>query len=106
MTKREFSNILATIQNEELQVCEAGQAEYAHDEHNVLANFERVAKSLGLTREQVLLVYSLKHLDGIVAWVNGHRSQREDVRGRIKDLRMYLALLRGMVEESNSTVQP
>lgn len=101
MTKDRFSTLLSTIQSAEVQVREDGQKEYAHDESNVFANFDRIADSLQLDRKQVLLVYSLKHWDGIVAYVNGHKSQREDVRGRIKDLRMYLALLWGMIEEED-----
>lgn len=99
MNKQQFSTLLESIQSAELQVREDGQKEYAHDDENVFANFDRVAQSLQLDRKQVLLVYALKHWDGIVAYVGGHKSQREDVRGRIKDLRMYLALLWGMVEE-------
>lgn len=77
---------------------EAGQKEYAHRDENSFANFERVAERLGLRREQVLLTYMEKHLDGIHAYVQGHRSQRESVRGRINDAIVYLCLLRGMVE--------
>lgn len=99
MTADQFAVLLEGIQDEEKQVLRDGQAEYAHDDSNCFANFDRVAAHLGITREQVLLVYALKHLDGIVAYVNGVKSQREDVRGRIKDLRMYMALLWGMIEE-------
>ena len=81
------------------EVREDGQKEYARDQDNVFANFERVAKDLGIKREEVLLTYMLKHKDGIVSWVRGHKSQREDVRGRIKDHIVYLLLLWGMVEE-------
>lgn len=77
-----------------------GQMEYAHRDDNAFANFERVAERLGVSREQVLLVYLEKHLDGIHAYVKGHKSQREDVRGRIKDAIVYLCLLRGMVEQN------
>jgi len=101
MNKTDFATLLtSTIHSAEIQVRTDGQAEYAHDDSNAFANFERVADRLGLTREQVLLVYAEKHFDGIISWVNGRRSQREDVRGRIKDLRMYMALLWGMVEET------
>lgn len=100
MTRDDFAILLERIQNEERIVRGEGQKEYAHDTENAFANFERGARALGLTREQVLMVYAMKHLDGIVAWVNGHRSQRESVEGRIKDLRMYLALLWGMVDEA------
>lgn len=107
VTKSDFTSILDRIQAEEIEVCGAGQAEYAHSDANVFANFDRVSSALNLPREHVLLVYALKHWDGIVAHVNGHRSQREDVRGRIKDLRMYLAILWAMIEaEDPQDVMP
>tara|TARA_Y100000004_G_scaffold56902_1_gene63309 strand:+ start:3076 stop:3225 length:150 start_codon:yes stop_codon:yes gene_type:complete len=49
----------------------------------------------------VLLIYTLKHIDGICSFVEGHKSQREDVRGRITDVIVYLCLLWGMVEEND-----
>lgn len=76
-----------------------GQAEYAHKDENAFANFERVGERLNISREKVLMVYTEKHWDGIASYVNGHKSQREDVRGRINDMIVYLCLLRGMVEE-------
>ena len=71
----------------------AGQKEYAQDEDNVFANFERVGDTLKISREKVLMVYLLKHIDGISAYTNGHKSQREDVRGRLTDAIVYLMLL-------------
>ena len=44
------------------------------------------------------MVYLLKHIDGIISWVDGNESQREDVTGRITDAVTYLCLLWGMVE--------
>ena len=76
----------------------AGQKEYAREDNNAFANFERVGKNLELSREDVLLVYLLKHIDGICSFVKGHKSQREDVRGRITDAIVYLCLLWGMIE--------
>jgi len=76
----------------------AGQKEYARKNNNAFANFERVGKNLELSREDVLLVYLLKHIDGICSFVKGHKSQREDVRGRITDAIVYLCLLWGMIE--------
>ena len=78
---------------------DSGQKEYAHDTENVFANFERVGESLGLTREEVLMVYLLKHIDGISAYVQGHKSQREGVKGRITDALVYLMLLWPMIED-------
>jgi hypothetical protein len=76
-----------------------GQKEYAHDESNALANFERGGREMELPREKVLWIYARKHIDGIVAYINGHRSQREPVQGRIKDLIVYLCLLQCMIED-------
>ena len=78
----------------------AGQKEYARKSNNAFANFERVSDYIDSSREKVLMVYLLKHIDGISSFVNGHKSQREDVRGRITDAIVYLCLLWGMIEES------
>jgi len=48
------------------------------------------------------MVYLLKHIDGIMAYINGHKSQREGVDGRITDAIVYLLLLRGMVEDNET----
>ena len=78
---------------------DSGQKEYAHDNEDVFANFNRVANLLEEDRKKVLMTYMLKHIDGIAAYVKGHKSQREDVRGRITDCMVYLMLLWGMIEE-------
>lgn len=107
MSRDEFSRLLTeVIQPAECQVREQGQAEYAHDTTNAFANFDRLAVELNLTREQVLWIYLRKHLDGILSHINGNRSQREDVRGRIKDARLYLALLWGMEVARLGAVSP
>ena len=75
---------------------DAGQKEYAQDAENVFANFERVANALDITREKILMVYLLKHIDGISAYTKGYTSQRERVRGRITDAIVYLMSLWAM----------
>lgn len=105
MTRDEFKNLLDEIQAAEREVRKNGQEEYAHAESNAFRNFEGIAAELGLCREEVLWIYLRKHMDGILAWLKGKRSQREDVRGRIKDARLYLALLWGMVEDSEAKVE-
>ena len=103
MTRQEMARVMERTFEECRRLLSAGQQEYAHDDGNAFANFERVAERLGLSREAVLLAYLEKHLDGIHSYVQGHRSQREDVRGRINDAIVYLCLLRGMVEERESS---
>lgn len=102
-----MAEIMLQMHQEEMKLREAGQKEYAHEESNTFANFERPQEMFNIDRKKVLWVFLQKHLDGIVAYINGHRSQREDVRGRIADARVYLSLLRGMIEEEeNDPRQP
>jgi len=78
---------------------DSGQKEYARSQDDVHANFKRVASCLNISKEKALMVYLLKHIDGISSYIEGHKSQREDVTGRIIDAIVYLFLLYGMVEE-------
>ncbi len=98
MTRDEFAALLSKIQSEEEIVRRAGQAEYSHDADNCFANFDSDAEH-GVSRLQSIMTHLNKHMRGIKAFVNGHRSQREDIRGRIKDARLYMALLWGAIEE-------
>ena len=85
-----------------LKIRDAGQKEYARTQDNVFANFERVSSFTGVSREQALMTYLLKHIDGIMAHINGHKSQREDVSGRITDAIVYLLLLQGMIDDGQN----
>ena len=75
-----------------------GQKEYAMNEDNVFANFERISEQTGLDRKMVLWIYLMKHIDGIASYLKGHRSQREKVDGRLTDAIVYLCILWGMIE--------
>ena len=90
-----MNNIWSQVQ----KTRDEGQKEYAHTDNNVFANFDRVGSLLSISSEKTLMVYLLKHIDGITAYLSGHKSQREDVRGRIKDAIVYLMLLWAMIEE-------
>jgi hypothetical protein len=102
MTRKQMAAVMDKVFDECMALRDAGQKEYAHDEDNAFANFERVAKDLGIPREKVLWIFAMKHRDGIVAHINGHTSQRENVRGRINDLIVYLCLLRAMLDENEA----
>ena len=78
-----------------------GQKEYAMDEDNVFANFERIANQMDLDKKTVLWVYLMKHIDGIASHLKGHRSQREEVQGRLTDAIVYLCILWGMIESED-----
>lgn len=100
MTREQLAAVMDRVFEECRALRDAGQKEYARREENALANFERVAERVGVSREKVLMVYLEKHMDGIHAWITGHRSQRESVKGRINDAIVYLTILRGMVEDA------
>lgn len=82
---------------------DAGQKEYAGSQSDAFSNFNRLATLLQLDRKHILMVYAGKHWDGIISFIRGHKSQREDVRGRINDLIVYACLLRGMIDEEESS---
>lgn len=80
--------------------------EYKRREDNQFANFERGAQALGLTREQILMVYLSKHMDSITTYVKDRaagqeRQYAEPISGRIDDAILYLLLLRGMTVEND-----
>ena len=100
MNYKKLDKIIKNQITQILQTRDDGQKEYARNIDNVFANVQRVGKYVGILQEQVLMVYLLKHIDGIMAYVNGHKSQREGVEGRITDAIVYLLLLRGMVDEN------
>jgi len=104
MTHKEMHKLMDTIIGEVTLTRDQGQKEYAHDEKDVFANFNRVASLLEEDRKKVLMTYMLKHVDGIAAYVKGHKSQRENVTGRITDCMVYLMLLWGMIEEEDGIV--
>lgn len=74
-----------------------GQKEYARKIDDVHANFKRISAYTGVPPAKVMMVYLMKHIDGINAYIDGHKSQREDVEGRIIDVQVYLFLLQGYI---------
>lgn len=102
MIRKDMKSLIEQIFKEVLRVRDAGQTEYARNQGNVFANFERVASFVGTTREKALLTYMIKHIDGLCSYADGHRSQREDVRGRLTDIIVYCLLFWGMVEDNDN----
>lgn len=99
MRATDFEQLIIAAHKHERELRAAAQKEYARTEEDALANFKRVGKLLDLPPEKVLLVYFLKHVDGIIAHCEGHEAQREPISGRIYDARLYLLLLQGLLEE-------
>jgi hypothetical protein len=102
MTQKQMESLIKEIFQKIQKTREAGQKEYARKQNNAFANFEKIADNLELDRKEILLVYLLKHIDGICAYVKGHKSQRENVRGRMTDVIVYLCLLWGMIDDEDN----
>ena len=102
MKSKEMVKLMNTIFDSILKMHKEGQKEYAHDEDNVFANFDRVANQTNTDRKFVLWIYLMKHIDGICSYIKGHRSQREEVQGRLTDAIVYLMLLWGMIKEQEN----
>jgi len=103
MEPSKLKQIMENVFHECLNLRESGQNEYALP-NNCFSNFEKLSSELLIPREKILWVFAKKHIDGIASYLRGHTSQREDVRGRIKDLIVYLILLYGMIEEKQTLV--
>ena len=104
MKKDEFDMLAQDIWTAIINTREQGQDEYAQTKDDVLANFKRVASWQNRSQESVLMTYMLKHIDGILSYVNGYESQRENIRGRITDVMVYCMLLWAMIEDNEKRV--
>ena len=63
-------------------------------------NFKEIAKRLGLTKEQVLMVYMGKAMLSIEKWVlDGELSSGETLISRLDDLRNYADILESFLYE-------
>jgi hypothetical protein len=100
MTFDEFDRVTEQLFDEVRKLRDTKGREYARSSDR-FANFNRLAKELGMSREKVLWVYTAKHLDGIVSFINtGLTFSTEKIEGRIVDAITYLLLLAGMIREN------
>jgi len=100
MKKEEFISLMDSMHQEEKEEHLRKNADYADREgKNILANFERVSQNLNITPQTALLIYMEKHIDAIRTYIRYGSVTSEPIEGRIKDARVYLSLLRAMVEQ-------
>ena len=97
MTFSDFDKLLDKMIAEERAIGETKAVEYTQGDR--LDNFKRLAVELGVNPKIVLWVYLKKHLDSIASFIKTNKIYSEPIEGRIKDARVYLSLLRGLVEE-------
>lgn len=98
MTYEEFDVLYGKMIQEENIIGETKAKEYTQGDR--LDNFKRLGEELKLSPKKVLWVYLKKHLDSIVNYINNNEQVlSESIESRITDARVYLALLRGLIEE-------
>ena len=74
--------------------------EYSKGSQDVNFNFKEVAKRLGLTKEQVLMIYLEKAILSIEKWIlDGELSSGETLISRLDDARNYLDILETLTKE-------
>ena len=102
MNYDEMTNLIDRVIIPEIKKTRSsGQKEYARTEDDVLANFKRIGDTLGLPPDKIISVYMLKHLDGVLSHIDGYKSQREHVTGRLTDIMVYCCLLWASVVDNN-----
>jgi hypothetical protein len=106
MTKDAMAKLMDHIFEECRGTRSQGQKEYAHRDEEAFSNFNEAGHELGVDRKMAWFIYFFKHYKGVTAYIKGHKSQREDVRGRIKDMIVYLCLLWGMIDEEQEGRAP
>lgn len=105
-SREDVRRLMEAVFTECMETRDAGQKEYAHVAENALQNFDDEARHLEIPRMKVWAVLAGKHWRGVRAYINGHKSQREDVRGRIKDVIVYLILLWAMADDDENIDTP
>jgi hypothetical protein len=98
MERRAFDELYQRMVEEEMLIGKAKGVEYTVGDDR-LDNFKRLGKEMGLAPEKILWVYLKKHLDSILSYINTAEVKSESIESRITDARVYLALLRGLIEE-------
>lgn len=105
MNSTQFESLLAQTFNSMQNLSNTKGKEYAGTDDR-LSNFKRLGQALSLLPEKVLMVYLTKHLDSITTYINELEKPikielSEPIEGRIDDAILYLALLKGLIQERN-----
>lgn len=97
------AEVLAGIKNKararQDAIMNAKQPDYTRHESDVLSNFKRAALATGLTPMQVWAVFTLKHIDAIMAFVKTSKIESESLQSRFDDVANYLLLGEALISE-------
>jgi hypothetical protein len=100
MNFEDFDKLYQKMTEEEMIIGRTKGMEYT-DGSDRLDNFKRLGRDLGCSPKMILWIYLRKHIDSLDTYIRtqGQQPMSEPIQGRIKDARVYLALLRGLIEE-------
>ena len=76
--------------------------EYTVDNADKFKNFKSIAERVDSDALIVAMIYMLKHMDSIRAYVLSGTEGSEPIKGRFQDLVNYAIMLWAMIEERNS----
>ena len=76
--------------------------EYCVDSSDKFKNFKSIGDRLGMDAKMVALVYMLKHMDSIRAYVLSGKEGSEGIKSRCQDLVNYAIMLWAMDHEEKS----
>ena len=102
MTFEDVDAIMIKMHEEEMSIAKTKGREYTQGDR--LDNFKRIGAELGINPKKVLWVYLKKHLDSIASYIKNEQVFSEPIEGRIMDARVYLTLLRGLIEEEKRDI--
>ena len=102
MIHKDFIKLVEEIQTHQRQVLLAKNEEYASN-NDKLANFKKGAKALGVSPEQCLWGYLMKHIISCQDIVNGDGAYTPELlREKAGDIRNYLILLEALMIERHT----
>jgi hypothetical protein len=103
MNSKEFNQHRKDFFNEAISLSDAKSVEYTISNDDRLYNFKHVADRLGITPEQALMVYVLKHVDAICNDAKtGVQVSDETVFSRAMDICNYMVLYTGLKKETHT----
>ena len=100
MTYKEFTEYRDKFVAEALEISDSKSIEYTISNTDKHYNFKHVADRLGITPQQAMMVYVLKHVDAICNDAKtGKQASDETVRSRCQDIMNYAILYASLHEE-------
>ena len=99
MTLEERIKMTRKSTERRIKIMEEKGPEYSRYGSNVNGNFVHTADFLGTTAQFVCLVYFLKHVEAIIAYVLTGKQSCESIESRLDDARNYLDILESLIME-------